>query len=102
MRFTIAAAAAVITGIICLATSTVIGVIVCIGVLFYLASLLIAPKTKCRSCDGSGDHKDPLGSSGIRKCWTCDGRKEYARLGTRLLRPQVHRGIQGRRHGRNW
>jgi hypothetical protein len=102
MRIGTLAVLAAVIALVSLLVHNPLGVIGGIGVLGYLLSLLIAPKVKCRSCSGSGDHGDAVGSSGIRRCWTCHGRKEYARLGTRLLRPQVYQAIQSGRHGRNW
>jgi hypothetical protein len=102
MRIGIAIAAVLITGLASLAAHYAPGVVVSVPALGYLVSLLTAPKIKCRSCGGSGDHGDVVGSSGIRRCWTCHGKKEYARLGTRLLRPKVYQAIQAGQHGRNW
>jgi hypothetical protein len=102
MRFGTLAVLAGGTALVSLITGYVPGVLIGGGVLVYLLSLLIAPKRKCRSCTGAGVHGDPVGSSAIRRCWTCHGRKEYARLGTRLLRPKVYQGIQSGQHGRNW
>jgi hypothetical protein len=102
MRLGIAIAADVIAGLICLAAGSAPGVIVCVLMLGYLASLITAPTIKCISCGGSGRHGDVLGSRGIRRCWTCRGHKEYVRLGTRLLRPHVARGLRAGQHGKNW
>lgn len=102
MPFGIAAVAAGVTLLVCWLTGNGLGVLISAGVLLYLASLLIAPKRKCASCRGSGEHRDPLGSGGVRRCWRCGGRQRYSRWGTRLLRPGVHRQIRDGQHGRNY
>lgn len=102
MHFGTVLAAALIAGTVCLVTGYLPGVAVCVLVLGYLASLLIAPKRKCRSCGGSRSHGDVMGSGGHRRCWTCGGRGEYSRWGTAVLRPGVHKQILAGKHGRNW
>jgi hypothetical protein len=100
--FGAAAVLAAVAGFACWLAGSVPGVLISVLVLGYLASLLIAPKRKCRSCKGSGVHGDPLGSGAHRRCWSCKGEKEHVRWGTAVLRPGVHRKIRSGQHGRNW
>jgi len=102
MRIGAVAVVTAVTGLVCYLARNPAGVIACIFALAYLASLVISPTIRCRSCGGRGDHPDPLGFRGDRACWTCGGRKKYPRLGVRLLRPDVYRKIQAGEHGRNF
>jgi hypothetical protein len=102
MRIGAAAVVTAVTGLTCYLTGAVPGVLACVFVLAYLGSLTAAPTVRCRSCQGRGDHPDPLGFRGDRACWTCHGRKKYPRAGVRLLRPETYRKIQAGEHGRNY
>lgn len=102
MLFGIVAVAAGVTLLVCWLTGSVLGIVISVLVLGYLASLLIAPKRPCRSCHGRRQHPDPLRSGGNRRCWTCHGNGEQVRWGTALLRPGVRKQIRDGQHGRNY
>jgi hypothetical protein len=69
--------------------------------LAYFVSLVVHPNRQCASCQGSKRH-GAAGSKNSRNCWTCKGKGAYPRLGVRLFRRDVVRGLAAGKHGRNW
>ena len=67
----------------------------------YLVSLYVHPNRDCISCHGHKSH-GPEGSANFRFCLTCRGRGRYPRLGVRVFRRDVIRGLQAGRRGRFW
>jgi hypothetical protein len=67
----------------------------------YLISLYAYPNRDCISCDGHKTH-GPRGARNFRFCLTCGGRGRYPRLGVRLFRRDVIRGLEAGKRGRLW
>jgi len=88
-------------GLVFWAARAAIAVAVCVIVLAYFVSLYAHPNRQCASCGGGKRHR--IGESkNSRHCWTCGGRGEYPRLGVKLFRRDVTKGLAAGKHGRNW
>ena len=99
LKFLLPLAAAL--GLIFWAAHAVIGAVICAVAVVYFISLYVHPNRDCISCDAHKTH-GPEGSRNFRRCWTCHGRGHYPRLGVRIFRRDVIRGIESGKHGRNW
>jgi hypothetical protein len=77
------------------------GVAVCVVITGYLVSLYVHPERDCISCHGHKTH-GPEGSANFRFCLTCKGKGRYPRLGVRVFRRDVIRGLKAGRRGRFW
>jgi hypothetical protein len=92
---------AVLLGLIFWAAHVILGMVICGLAAGYFVSLVVLPNRDCVSCHGHKAH-GPEGSPNFRRCWTCGGRGHYPRLGVRVFRRDVIRGLREGRHGRNW
>jgi len=96
LRFLIPLATAIV--IICLLTGAAGAALVFIVADGYFIWLKVHPLRKCISCRGSKEHGF-RGSANRRRCLTCGGQGEYARLGVKLLDRGVAEQIKAGKHG---
>jgi hypothetical protein len=78
-----------------------LGAVICGVIAVYFIRLYVYPNRDCISCGGRKSH-GPEGSKNFRFCLTCGGRGRYPRLGVRLFRRDVVRGLAEGKRGRLW
>jgi hypothetical protein len=92
---------AVLLTVIFWAAHVALGVIACGAFAGYLISLYAYPNRDCISCGGRKSH-GPRDSKNFRFCLTCRGHGRYPRLGVRIFRRDVIRGLAEGKRGRLW